>query len=138
VAGIDDFITTAARDMGEPEHTTRAATGALLGLIRQHAHSSDVDQLLRAIPGASAIMPPPVQRSAGSGLLGGLLGSAASKLGLGSSVGGAISVLESIHSTGFSAHNVTRLVSMFTSFLRANTSGDLAQRLLRDVPHLGG
>jgi hypothetical protein len=137
MAGIDDFITSASRDLGEPEQTTRAATGALLGAIRQHANSSDFDQLLRAIPGASGLMGPPVRRSAGSGLLGSVLGSAASKLGLGSSATSALGLVGSIHSTGFSVHNTGRLVSMFMQFVRSNTDSGLTQKLMRDVPDLG-
>jgi len=139
MAEITDFISTASRDLGEPEHTTRAATGVLLDVIRQHASSSDVQTLLNAIPGASSLSGPVVQRSRSSGgLLGGVLKSAASRFGLGSSVGTTIDVLGQFHSTGFSTHSVGRLASMFMGFVRANTNDDLAQRLMRDVPHLGG
>ena len=138
MTGIADFISSASRDLGEPEQTTRAATGVLLDVIRQHANSSDVQTLLNAIPGASSLSGPVVQRSQGSGLLGGMLSSAASKFGFGSSVGSALNVLGDLKSTGFSTHNIGNLVSMFMGFVRSNTNDDLAQRLLRDIPHLGG
>ena len=138
MAAITDFITTASRDLGEPEHATRAATGVLLDVVRQHASSSDVQMLLNAIPGASSLSGPVVRRSSSGGMFGGILQSAASRLGLGSSVGSAIDVLGQFHSTGISTQSVGRLASMFMSFVRANTNDDLAQRLMRDVPHLGG
>jgi hypothetical protein len=53
---IQDFISSAASQIGAPESDVQSATSSLLGVIKDQADSGDASALLSKIPGAEALL----------------------------------------------------------------------------------
>ena len=79
MADIQDFIQMAMSNLGTSEETVSAATGGLLGILKDNVAGGDFDQLLGALPGAEGLLGGG-SSSGGGGLLGGLVSQAASSL----------------------------------------------------------
>ena len=138
MADIQDFIKMAAQNLGESEGSTGAATGALLGVLKEKVAAGDFQQLLGAIPGAANIVDTGSEKESGGGGLLGALGGLTSSLGggLGGGLGGALGILTEIQKTGFSASSIGPLVSMFLNFTKSNAGEGLVQKLLGQIPEL--
>ena len=136
MAGIEDFVKMAAQNLGQSEDSTRSATGALLGAIKQNADGGDFQQLLDKIPGASGLLGASEEPSSGGGggLLGGALGAA--KSAFGGSAGGALGILGAIQGSGFDASSAGGLVSTFLQFAKSNAGEGLVGKLLAKMPEL--
>jgi len=139
MAGIEDFVKMAAQNLGQSEDSTRSATGALLGVIKENADGGDFQELLDKIPGAAGLAAGSAAPSAGGGggLLGGALSAATSALG-GSSGGGALGILGAIAGSGFDAGSAGGLVSMFVQFAKSNAGEAVVGKILAKVPELAG
>lgn len=136
MAGIADFVQMAAQSLGQPEDSTRSATAALLGGLKDKADPGDFSQLMQAIPGASDLLGGGGESSSGGGgLLGGLMGQASSALG--GDLGSKLGLLAGIQKSGFSMDQIGPLVKLFVGFAKSNAGEGLVQKLLGQVPELG-
>ena len=131
--GIEDFVKMAAQNLGQSEDSTRSATGALLGAIKDKADPGDFQQLLGAIPGAEGLLGGG-SSGGGGGLMGGVLGAA--KSAVGGKLGGSLGILAAVQGSGFDAGSVGGLVSMFMKFARGSAGEGLISKLLSKVPEL--
>jgi hypothetical protein len=135
MAGIQDFIGMATKQLGVAPDAAKAGTGGLLGLIQQHAGAADFGKLAAAIPGAADL----AKGGSGGGGVGGMLGGLASKAGglLGGSAGGAAGALAALAGAGLTGDKATGFLKLFTDFLKKQLSGDLLKSIGSKVPGLG-
>lgn len=134
MTSIQDFIVSAANNLGTSEDSTRKATGSILQTIQQASGKEDFQQLLDKIPGASGLLEGKETNASGGGMLGGMLGQAASALGGGSgSMAGLMSLLKN---TGLSAEKLGPLVNLFLEFAKSKAGAGLMTRILAQVPEL--
>jgi len=80
---IQDFIQSAAGQIGAGESATESATGAILQVSKVRADPGDFQQLLGRVPGAAGLLSKvsgagEAEPEGGGGMLGRLLGGAAS------------------------------------------------------------
>ena len=135
--GIEDFVKMAAQNLGQSEDSTRSATGALLGAIKDKADPGDFQELLGAIPGAGGLLGGGSSGDSGGGgggLMGGVLGAA--KSAMGDKLGGSLGILSAVQGSGFDAGSVGGLVSMFMKFARSSAGEGVISKLLSKVPEL--
>ncbi len=146
MAGIADFISMAATNLGQSEESTKTATGALLGAMKEKADPGDFQKLLGALPGASDLMGAAVgagKPSGGGGIggmLGGALGGGGGALGaLTAAVGGgggALGLVGALAGSGFSMDKLGGLASLFMTFAKGQADGGLVSKLMGQVPEL--
>jgi uncharacterized protein VcgC/VcgE DUF2780 len=135
--GIMDFVKIASQTLGQPEDATKGATAALLGGLEARADAADFAQLSDAIPGVKDLLggASPGGEAAGGGMLGGLMGQAASALG-GGDLSSSLGVLAAIQKSGFSASQTGSLVKLLVDFAKSNADEGLVGKILRQVPEL--
>lgn len=140
MAGITDFISMAAQNLGQSETSTKSATGALLGVLQQKADPGDFQKLLGAIPGASDLLSAGEGSGGIGGMLGGLGGGGGALGGLTSALGGggggAMGLIGALAGSGFSTDKLGGLVSLFMNFAKGQAGDGLVQKLLGQAPEL--
>lgn len=134
---MQDFIQDAVGKLGIGKDTAEAATGGLLGLIKEHADPGDAVDMLSKLPGAEAL----IKSAAGGGDSGGggLLGGIGDALGgaLGGGASSALGAVQALTKTGLSADKLGGFVELFKNFALPKLGPDLLKRLLGKVPGLG-
>jgi len=135
--GIQDFIQMATQHMGISEATGRSATGALLGLVKDHA-AGPFKELAGKIPGAGelAVQAAPASgaKQEAGGMLGGLMGAAGSALG--GKMGAAMSIGAMLSSSGLNLGDAGKFVSMFLGFVKDRGGDDLLGKIVSQIPEL--
>lgn len=136
MAGIQDFLGLATQKLGMDASAAKSGTGALLGLIQQHA-GADFGKLAAAIPGAADLAKP---GAAAAGGMGGMLGGLAQKAGgmLGGGAGAAAGALGALASAGLTGDKAGSFVKLFLDFVKSKLSGDVFASILAKVPGLSG
>ncbi len=132
---MQQFISMAAGKLGVPESGTRSATAGILSFVQQRADGDDFNQLLGKISGAGELLkeaPAPKAETGGGGLLGGLMGKAASSFGGGS----ALDLLALFQKSGLSTNKAGPLASMLLDFVRSKAGNDLTNKVLAKVPEV--
>lgn len=134
---MQDFIQDVVGKLGVGKDTAEAATGGLLGLIKDNADAGDVSEMFSKLPGASALADAaPSADSGGGGMLGGLGGALGGALG--GSAGGALGALSALSGSGMSTDKLGSLLDMFKNFALPKLGPDLLKRLLGKIPGIGG
>ena len=132
---IQDFISSAASQIGASESATESATGAILQVLQNGADQGDFQQLLQKVPGAAGVLS---KASSGGeeadGGLGGLLGSAAS--GLGGSLGAGAGILAMLQNSGLGSDKLGSLLPLLLQFLKSEAGEALVSRIFGSVPEL--
>ena len=133
--GIQDFIQSAASQIGASESATESATGAVLQALQGGADAGDFQQLLQKVPGAAGVLSQASGggEAAGAGL-GGLLGSAASSLG--GSLGGGAGILAMLQNSGLGSDKLSALLPLLLQFLKSEAGEGLVNRIVGQVPEL--
>lgn len=133
---IQEFIQSAASQIGASEPATESATGAILQVIGERADDGDFQQLLQKIPGAAGLLSKTAEAepAGGGGGLGGLLGSAAS--GLGGSSGAGAGILSMLQKSGLGSDKLASLLPLFIQFAKSEAGETLIQRIIGQVPEL--
>lgn len=132
---MEDFIRSAASELGISEESSRSATSGLLGLLKENTGGSDFSELLNKVPGAQALLDqaPAAGGDSGGGLMGGLLGKVTAAVGMDSGAAGLASV---ISNAGLDLGSATGFVGQFVGYLKGKAGGDVVGRLLNKVPDL--
>jgi hypothetical protein len=137
--GIQDFIQSAASQIGAGEAATESATGAILQVFQDKADSGDFQQLLDKVPGAGALLSKVssgggAEPEGGGGMLGGLMGGAAS--GLGGSLGAGAGILSLLQKSGLGSDKLGALLPLLLNFLKSEAGEALVGRIVGKVPEL--
>jgi hypothetical protein len=127
---MQDFLKSAAAQLGVSEEKVAGATGGILDLIKQNADSGDVKEMLSKIPGASDLM-----GKSGGGGGGGLLGALGGMLG--GDAGKALGAADLVQSSGLDLSKLGGLLEMLKKYVQPLLGEDLVKRLLAKVPGLG-
>jgi hypothetical protein len=122
---IQDFVATAAANLGADADKLQGATASLLGMISKQADGGD--QLIAALPGAAGLL-----SSDGGG--GGLLG-AAGKL-LGGNLGQGLGVAGLLKQAGLGQDQGVQYLNLFIEFARGHAGQELVGRVLQSFPQL--
>jgi hypothetical protein len=135
---IQDFIRSAASQIGAGESATESATGAILQVFKDRADSGDFQQLLDKVPGAGALLSKVSKGGAepegGGGMLGGLLGGAVS--GLGGSLGAGAGILALLQKSGLGSDKLGALLPLLLQFVKSEAGEALVSRIVGKVPEL--
>ena len=134
---IQDFIQSAASQIGAGESATESATGAILQVFKDRADPGDFEQLLGKVPGAAGLISKVSSGGAepeGGGMLGGLLGGAAS--GLGGSLGAGAGILALLQKSGLGSDKLGALLPLFLQFIKSEAGEALVSRIVGKVPEL--
>jgi hypothetical protein len=130
---MDEILRQLAERLGIQPDQAAMGAGALLSFIREHASQVDFQQLLNAVPEASAWLGKAPQ-GVGGASGGGLLGNAAGVLGgFAGSAGGLLSALAQ---SGLGPEAVPRFVPELLGLLKERADPELVQRLVGSVPFL--
>ena len=132
---MQDFIQDVASKLGVGTDTAEAATGGLLGLIKQNADGGDVSEMLGKLPGAEGLIESASAGGGGGGLLGSIGGALSGALGGGG--GNALGAVEALTKGGLSMDKLGSFLSMFKQYVQPLLGADLLKRLLGSVPGLG-
>jgi hypothetical protein len=131
---IQDFMKSAASQIGASESATESATGAILQALQGGADAGDFQQLLQKIPGAAGVLQKaPGGEEAGGGL-GGLLASAASALG--GSLGAGAGILAMLQKSGLGSDKLSALLPLLLQFLKSEAGEALVSRIFGKAPEL--
>ena len=138
---MDEFIKMVTSQLGLGEEQTRAATGGLLGMIKDKVGDGLGTEILSKLPGADALIndAPAAQAEAaesggGGGMLGGLM-SAAGKM-LGGNAGSALGIASMLSSSGIDLEKSGSFITMFTSFVKDKIGDDMWGKLAEYLPDL--
>jgi hypothetical protein len=132
---IQDFIKTAASQIGASESATESGTGSILQALQGGADAGDFQQLLQKVPGAAGVLSKTTGGGdAGGGGLGGLLGSAASSLG--GSLGGGAGILAMLQKSGLGSDKLGALLPLLLQFLKSEAGESLVGRIFGKAPEL--
>jgi hypothetical protein len=136
---IQDFIKTAASQIGASESATESATGTVLQVFKDRAEPSDFQQLLDKVPGAGALLSNVssgggAPAGGGGGMLGGLLGGAAS--GLGGSLGAGAGILSMLQKSGLGSDKLGALLPLLLQFLKSQAGEGIVGSITGKVPEL--
>ena len=132
---MDEFIQLAMKSLGSDAGPTRAATGGILNLMKEHADAADFGKLLGALPGADALMkegPEPGASEKLGGMVGGLVGQITGQPNAGEAVG----ALSFLTKSGLDIGKIGTLFSLFMQFARSKAGADLVNRIVGQVPEL--
>jgi hypothetical protein len=140
MAGIQDFITSAAAKLGIDKSAAGSATGALASLIQKAAGKVDFGKIASAVPGLSDLAAKAGGESGGGEGAGGILGGLAQKAGglLGGAGGGAAAAAAAVTGAGVAPDKAPGFLSMFVDFLKSKVSPDVLKSVLAKVPGLSG
>ncbi|MEZ4387752.1 MAG: hypothetical protein R3D98_09280 [Candidatus Krumholzibacteriia bacterium] len=122
---IQDFIITAAGQLGADPGKLEGATAGLLGLIQKDADGGR--DLVKALPGADSLL-----ATAGGG--GGLLGMAGKLLG--GNIGQGLGAAGLLKSAGLDQDRGGQFLSLFVAFARSHAGQELVGRVLQSFPQL--
>jgi hypothetical protein len=131
---IQDFIKTAASQIGASESATESATGAILQALRGGADAGDFQQLLQKSPGAAGVLSKAPGGGEAGGGLGGLLGSAAA--GVGGSLGASAGILAMLQKSGLGSDKLSALLPLLVQFLKSEAGEALVSRIFGKAPEL--
>ncbi|PLX83842.1 MAG: hypothetical protein C0617_09950 [Desulfuromonas sp.] len=134
MAGIQDFIQMASQNLGINQETASAATGGILGFMKEKVGGADFDELLGRLPGAENLLHGSEEGAEEhhEGMMGGLMKKVTEML----HIGGGAGLAGMLGGSGLDAAKLGPFVSMFVGFLKENANGGLAGRLLDKVPEL--
>ena len=140
---IETIVRVLAQNLGLSESTIQSGIGILLGQLQKQGAGSSVDQLVKLLPGADALMQSAVaegDQSSDGGLLGGILAKASSLLG---SAGGPMAGLGelagaagALQSAGIPLEKVIPLVNGFFSQAQEAVGPEAVQGVLGQLPGL--
>jgi hypothetical protein len=139
MAGIQDFITSAAAKLGIGQAAAGSATGGLASLIQKGAGAADFGKLAAAVPGLSDLAAKGgAAEGPGAGGMGGMLGGLAKQAGglLGGAGGGAGGALAAVTGAGVAPDKAAGFLSMFVGFLKSKVPPDVLKSVLGKVPGL--
>lgn len=136
---MQDFIESVAGNLDVGTDTVQAATGGLLGLIKENADADTFGEILGKLPGAEQAMQAAPSGDSGGGLLGGLGDSLGGALGgmLGGDAGGALGALESLTKSGLDMDKIGAFIEMFKEYVLPKLGPDLVEKLAKSIPGLG-
>ena len=111
----------------------------MLKLIQNNTGEGDFKELLSKLPRAASLLEQSAgsgaqQTAAGGGLLGGVLGAAAS--GLGGKLGSAVGLMDVLGKSGIGSDNSGTFLSLFMNFVKSKAGGELLGRVLSNLPEL--
>lgn len=132
--GIQDFIQTAASQIGASESATESATGSILKALQGGADAGDFQQLLQKVPGAAGVLSKAAGGDDSGGGRGGLLGSAASSLG--GSLGAGAGILAMLQKSGLGSDKLGALLPLLLQFLKSEAGEALVSRIFGKAPEL--
>lgn len=140
---IETIVKALAQSLGLSESTIQSGIGILLGQLQKQGAGSSIEQLVKLLPGADALLQSATAggaESADGGLLGGILSKASSLLG---SAGGPMAGLGelagaagALQSAGIPLEKVVPLVSGFFSQAQEAAGPEAVQAVLGQLPGL--
>lgn len=122
---MDEFIRMAVEKLGFPEEAARVATGDLLQMIVDHIGVVEAAELLREFPEIQGMLNQTQSRG-----ISGVMRKMRSVLGLNEDLSAIMLHVDR------GAESLRPFVGLFVSFLKANTEGNLAARILGQFPAL--
>ena len=130
---MEDFIKMAAGQLGIGEGETRSATGGVIDLLKGQLDSGVFSQIAEKIPGFDSVSSDaePAEEG-GGGMLGGLMGKAASMLG--GDLGKAAGILEIFNKSGMDAEKGGSFLSMFVDFVKDKVGDELWGKIADFIP----
>lgn len=135
---MNELIQMVAGGLGTSESSAKTATAGMLRMIKSRAGKADFSELLGKLPGADSLLaqePEEKKPGAGAGgLMGGMLGSAASAVG--GNVGSAAGLLGVLGSAGIDPSKAGSFAGIFLGYIKGKAGNDLLQKVLSSVPDL--
>lgn len=137
MAGIQDFIDMATKQLGVAPGAAQAGAGGLLGMLKDKVGGDLFGKVAAAIPGAGDLAAKAASAAGGGG--GGVLGGLMEKAGglLGGSAGQALGAASILQKAGISLDKVRGFGEMFLNFVKSKLSPDLLKSLLAKAGDLG-
>ena len=130
---MEDFIKMAAGQLGLGEGETRSATGGVIDLIKGQLDAGTFSQIAEKIPGFDSLGSDSAEAdSGGGGMLGGLMGQAASMLG--GDLGKAAGVLDIFNKAGMDTEKGGSFLSMFVDFVKDKVGDELWSNIAAYIP----
>ena len=129
---MQDFLESAAAQLGVGKDQVAGATGSILGLIQDNADPGDVQEMLSKVPGAGELIQGAVGGGDGGG---GLLGAVGDLLGGGA--GKALGAADILSNIDLDPSKLGGLLEMLQKYVQPLLGDDLLKRLLEKVPGLG-
>jgi hypothetical protein len=137
MANIQDFVQMAVQNLGITEQTAQGAAGGILQTIKGKVSGGDFQQLLGGLEGAEGLLgqaPQAEGQKGGGGILGKVIGAAASAFG--GKGGSALNLAGLLAGAGLSADKLGPFVSLFMNFAKQHLDSGLVSRLLGQLPDL--
>jgi hypothetical protein len=129
MAGVSDFVTMAALQLGVSEGAASAATGSVASIM-QKASGPEFGKIASAVPGLS-------DYAAKGGGPGGALVGLASKAGaLVGGAGTAAGVLAAVTAAGVTGDKARAFLSLFVNYLKSKVGADALKGMLAKMPGL--
>ncbi len=137
---MQNLISSLAQQFGLRADQVQAGAGVVLQLLQQSAASPEFQALIAKVPGAAAWIEQAKALSSSGGDGGGLLGQAASLLGVvtGQGQAGLAGVLGKLEGAGFDAGSAARFVPALIEKLKTAAGPDTVDNLLGQAPGLQG
>lgn len=142
---MQEFIEAVAGNLGVGQETAQAATGGLLGLLKENTDADTFGEVMGKLPGAAETMQ--AAQSADTGGGGGLMGGLGDALGggLGDALGGmlgggggqALGALEALSKSGLDMEKIGSFIEMFKEYVLPKLGPDLLKKLAGSIPGLG-
>jgi len=139
---MQEFIEAVAGNLGVGQDTAKAATGGLLGLLKENTDAGTFGEVLGKLPGAEETMRAAPAADAGGGLLGGLGDSLGGGIGdaLGGMMGGgggqALGALGALSKSGLDMDKIGSFIEMFKEYVLPKLGPDLVKKLAGSIPGL--
>jgi len=139
---MQEFIESVAGNLGVGEDTAKAATGGLLGLLKENADADTFGEVLGKLPGAEETMQAAAATDSGGGGIGGMLGGGG---GIGDALGGmlgggggqALGALGALSKSGLDMDKIGSFIEMFKEYVLPKLGPDLLKKLAGNIPGLG-
>ena len=122
---MEDLISRIADNVGIEPALAEKAVGMILGFLQREADDGAVARMIEAIPGASELVAR-YNGEAGSGLLGGLMGS-----------GGVMGLGQQLMSEGLGMSEITGVARETIAFAKEHAGEQTVDEVVNSVPGLG-
>ena len=142
MAGIQDFIDLATKQLGIDKGAATSATGGLAALLRKAAGSADFAKLAKHVPGLERLGADGGgaggATGGGSGAGGMLAGLAQKASGmLGGAEGASAGAVAAVANAGVPAEKASGFLALFVNFVKTKVPPDVLTSVLGKIPGLG-
>lgn len=134
---IDELVFKVADKIGLSPEQARTGLSAALALIQKHGEAGKVDELFKAVPGASQLATVGLAMTAAQtgGLMGGLMRAAGG--GSGAAMADAMQVGQKLAKAGVTTSDMQALLPIAMTFVKEKAGKDLLREVLGTVPGIG-